>query len=287
MLMQLLNYLLNFNLPNFLVSAKSLEFFLLFALSLQGNMNMEKVSFIPNGQEIEMCEVRKRITLVKRKLGGLGFLLRRNSSSAPHITNIVKGGEAEARGVEVGYVIETGGLSYGQIVDRLARVPVGKPVTISFKIIIKKKIGAKAGKMDGNQTVDGGKARNGTSVLKNETSFQRNEMANQYSFKDNGSCAKSLATDRNANRLDLPHAKHDKKYIKLQNWITQKETIDTLHLRSEVNNIVFSLFHIQRFSSMRISMRVIYFLITINTADSVRNRVKFLKQNIVAYFLKM
>ena len=42
------------------------------------------------------------------------------------ITNIVKGGEAEAKGVEVGYIIETGNLSYSQIVQNLARVPVGK-----------------------------------------------------------------------------------------------------------------------------------------------------------------
>ena len=184
-------------------------------------MNKEKVAML-NSREFEYCEARRRITLIKRKLGGLGFLIRRSNHSVPLITSVVKGGEAEARGVEVGYVIETGGLSYGQIVDKLARVPVGKPVTISFKTIVKKKTNAKAGKMEAhpmNGLENGIKALPKTSNEKDD-GFQRNENGNHINGIESS---------------EIHHqSKHDKKYVKLLNWITKTENIDTLHSKSEV-----------------------------------------------------
>ena len=172
-----------------------------------------------NNRQLEYCEVLKRVTLMKRKLGGLGFLIRRNGNSVPLITNIVKGGEAEARGVEVGYIIETGGLSYSQIVDKLARVPVGKLVTISFKTVVKK-INAKAGKMEVNHV-------NGV-----------DNIADQNLPKENDLERKKINENREVKKFESTNmheqGKNDKRCVKLQNWITNKEMIDTLHSRSEV-----------------------------------------------------
>lgn len=177
-------------------------------------------------REVDHDLFRKRIVLVKRKLGGLGFLVRRSCNAVPYIINVVKGGEAEARGVEVGYIIETGGLSYEQIVDKLARVPVGKAVTISFKTVVKRKVVTKPARMEEKV----GEITNGSEL----------EMA----INKNGLQTKQLqdinVNDHEIKQCDMPHAKNDKKYTKLKNFVTMKETIDTLYGNSEVCFISYS-----------------------------------------------
>lgn len=193
-------------------------------------MNKEKTT-MPNSRELEYYEARRRITLIKRKLGGLGFLIRRNNHSVPLITNVVKGGEAEARGVEVGYLIETGGLSYGQIVDKLARVPVGKPVTISFKTVVKMKTSAIPKGREANSTNG---LENGTAVMPKASNENYNGLQrNENHFQQNGNYLNGSANGIESSEIHH-QPKHDKKYVKLLNWINNTENIDTLHSKSEV-----------------------------------------------------
>ena len=180
-------------------------------------MNEEEASF-PKHSDSEHCEVRRRITLVKRKLGGLGFLIHRNLNAIPSISNVVKGGEAEARGVQVGYVIETGGLSYNQIVDKLARATVGKPITISFKVIVKGKTSART---DNMESIQARRIENGTSkVPADEVTMNGQKTNGEHSSPD----------------VSYNHGKQEKKFVKLQNWINNSEMVDTLHTRTEVSD---------------------------------------------------
>ena len=187
-------------------------------------------------------ETRKRITLVKRKLGGLGFLVKRNPNAAPLISNIVKGGEAEARGVEVGYVIEAEGISYEQIVDKLARVAVGRSVTISFKVAKRRN------KSSGKQFTIGS-----TDTLK-KVSFADRLDKGQENCQTKGFIMADLKkenglmeeVDENASGIQSNGVMKDvkkngfvesteKKFVKLNNFISSKQTVDTLHQQSKVS----------------------------------------------------
>lgn len=192
-------------------------------------------------------EARKRITLVKRKLGGLGFLVKRNQNSAPLISNIVKGGEAEARGVEVGYVIEAEGISYEQIVDKLARVAVGRSVTISFKVAKRRnKISSgkqfTIGSTDNLKKVsfadrlDKGQENCQTkgfimTDLKEEKGLMEEVDENSNSVQSNGGMKDGKKNGTVAS------AKPEKTFVKLNNFISSKQTVDTLHQQSKVRLI--------------------------------------------------
>ena len=194
----------------------------------------DKGDSLQNWRDVFNNEPRKRITLVKRKLGGLGFLVRRNYNSKPYIISVVKGGEAEARGVEVGSVIETGGLSYEQIVDKLARAPLGKPVTISFKTAVLKVGAKKSSRMDRNQGTVLEKGMNGSDMGQNENDMppEMDSMEDKSSANGNGEVNGSADCDQK--RREALGSKSDKKFIKLDNWISKKQTIDTLHVNAEV-----------------------------------------------------
>ncbi len=76
---------------------------------------------------------KNTFTLVRRKLGGFGLLLSRKTGV---VSYIVKGGEAESAGVEVGDLITSLNaekdreFSSRELADALSRVPVGKSVMI-------------------------------------------------------------------------------------------------------------------------------------------------------------
>ena len=183
-------------------------------------------TIVPKHNDSEYCELRRRITLVKRKLGGLGFLIHRNFNAVPAISNVVKGGEAEARGVQVGYVIETGGLSYNQIVDKLARATVGKPITISFRIIVTEEASARAENMEVAHVRS---VENGTSKIPTDGVTMNGQQTNG---------------EHSLSEVECNQGKHEKKFVKLQNWINNSEMIDTLHTRTEVSdylqNVIFA-----------------------------------------------
>ena len=201
-----------------------------------------KPALVANKGSITMeYQTRKRITLVKRKLGGLGFLLMRNQNAAPLITNIVKGGEAEARGVEVGYVIEAEGISYEQIVDKLARVAVGRSVTISFKVSKRRNkssgkqftIGSSENlkKVSFADRLDTGQENGQTKGFIMTDLKQKNGLMEEVDGGSNGIQSNGGMSDTKKNRTV---ESTEKKFVKLNNFISSKQTVDTLHQQSKV-----------------------------------------------------
>ena len=63
-------------------------------------------------------------------------------------------------------------------------------------------------------------------------------IADQNLPKENGLERKKIDEDRDTKKSESTNmheqGKSDKRCVKLQNWITNKEMIDTLHSRSEV-----------------------------------------------------
>eukprot|EP00794_Sanderia_malayensis_P014340 gene14340-15836_t len=183
---------------------------------------------------------KKSVTLVKRKLGGFGVIL---DSESGRVVQVVKGGEAESAGIQIGDIITsvndegafTGNADFpavsplafhGSTVEALAKVPVGKACTVSFeKKMDQHKISPQSlsnngmASKDWNANVSNGKERKDVGLAKTSNTMESNGNVH------NGTSAKIISKGVN-------DAKQQTKLVKVHNWTTDKETIDKLQQTS-------------------------------------------------------
>ena len=153
------------------------------------------------------------VNLEKRKIGGLGFVVKKKpGSTSAVVTDIVKGSVAQENGLlQVGDVIlEINGtqateLTFDQVLETLNGVPVGKEVTL--------------------------KVQAASSVTQ---SLQSKSEAAEHlngSLVNGGIMNGNDETNQTQNACPYPGYKN-RKFVRLTNLITGKQITDTLHQKA-------------------------------------------------------
>ncbi len=176
-------------------------------------------------------------TMVKRKLGGFGLILENQSGTVAHV---VKGGEAESVGIEVGDIItsvneeEAAQLPPGDLVDAMAKVPVGKSSLVTFEKQVKDL-----------QSSENGESRN--KGMNMDTKDKVKESSPQSNGKDEKN---GILHENGVSPAAADGEIQGNKYIRVKNWTSNKENFDTLHRIAEVYIIQYFLFFLMSYDKL-------------------------------------
>ena len=179
----------------------------------------------------DFTEKQLVVKIVKRKIGGLGFVVKKKPSSPlPVVTDIVRGSVAEESGLlRVGDVIlEVNGaqvrdIAFDNVLEILNGVPVGKEVTLKVQAASE---GSSTQNQAPNQTpkhttspLHNGSMVNGGSMNENEKATETQSACPFSGFKPNHK---------------------NPKFVRLTNLVTGKQVTDTLHQKvMEVRTVFY------------------------------------------------